>query len=37
MKKLISILLAILMLSAIACASADEVPQPEAVKKFESD
>lgn len=37
MKKLISILLAILMLGAVACASADEVPQPEAGKKFESD
>ena len=38
MKKMISILLAIMMLVAIACtASADEVPQPEAGKKFESD
>ncbi len=38
MKKLISILLAILMLGALACtASADEVPQPEAGKKFEND
>ena len=38
MKKLISILLAIMMLGALACtASADEVPQPEAGKKFESD
>ena len=37
MKKLISVLLAIMMLGAIACtASADEVPQPEAGKKFES-
>ena len=37
MKKMISILLAIMMLVAIACtASADEVPQPEAGKKFES-
>ena len=38
MKKLISILLAVMMLGAFACAaSADEVPQPEAGKKFESD
>ena len=38
MKKLISILLAIMMVGAIACAaSADEVPQPEAGKKFESE
>ena len=38
MKKLISILLAIMMLGALTCAaSADEVPQPEAGKKFESD
>lgn len=38
MKKLIGILLMIMMLGAIACAaSADEVPQPEAGKKFESD
>lgn len=38
MKKLVSILLAIMMLGALACtASADEVPQPEAGKKFESD
>ena len=37
MKKVISILLAIMMLGAFACAaSADEVPQPEAGKKFES-
>ena len=38
MKKLFSILLAIMMLGVLACtASADEVPQPEAGKKFESD
>ena len=38
MKKLMSILLAIMMLGVFACAaSADEVPQPEAGKKFESD
>ena len=38
MKKLISILLAVMMLGAFACAaSADEVPQPEAGQKFESD
>lgn len=38
MKKLISVLLAIMMLGAFACAaSADEVPQPEAGKKFEND
>ena len=38
MKKLISILLAIMMLGLLACAaSADEVPQPEAGKKFEND
>ena len=38
MKKLISILLAVMMLGAFACAaSADEVPQPEAGMKFESD
>ena len=38
MKKTICILLAILMLGAFACAaSADEVPQPEAGMKFESD
>ena len=38
MKKLIGILMAIMMLAAFACAaSADEVPQPEAGKKFESD
>ena len=38
MKKLIGILLTIMMLGAIACAaSADEIPQPEAGKKFESD
>ena len=38
MKKMISILLVIMMLGALACtASADEVPQPEAGKKFESD
>ena len=38
MKKLISILLAIMMLGALTCAaSADEIPQPEAGKKFESD
>ena len=37
MKKLISILLAIMMVGAIACAaSADEIPQLEAGKKFES-
>ena len=38
MKKLISLLMAVMMLAAFACAaSADEVPQPEAGKKFESD
>ncbi|MER2056895.1 MAG: hypothetical protein ABTB30_16545 [Clostridia bacterium] len=38
MKKLIGILLAIMMLATMACAaSADEVPQPEGGKKFESD
>ena len=38
MKKLIGILMAVMMLAAFACtASADEVPQPEAGKKFESD
>lgn len=38
MKKAISILLAVLMLFALACAaSADEVPQPEGGKKFEND
>lgn len=38
MKKMISILLAIMMVSVLACvASADEVPQTEAGKKFESD
>jgi len=38
MRKLISMLLAIMMLGVLACAaSADEVPQPEAGKKFESD
>ncbi len=38
MKKLISLLLAIMMLGVLACAAtADEVPQPEAGKKFESD
>ena len=38
MKKTISILLAIMMLGVFACAaSADEVLQPEAGKKFESD
>lgn len=37
MKKLFSILLAIMMIGAVACAAyADEVPQPEAGKKFES-
>lgn len=37
MKKTISILLAIMMLGVFACAaSADEVPQPDAGKKFES-
>ena len=38
MKKLIGILLAVMMLGALVCAaSADEVPQPEAGKKFEND
>ena len=38
MRKLISTLLAIMMLGVFACAaSADAVPQPEAGKKFESD
>ena len=38
MKKLIGILMAIMMLAVFACAaSADEVPQPEAGMKFESD
>jgi len=38
MKKLISVLLAVMMLGAFACAaSADETPQPEAGKKFEND
>ena len=38
MKKLMSLLMAVMMLAAFACAaSADEVPQPEAGKKFESD
>ena len=38
MKKLIGILLTIMMLAAMACAaSADEVPQPEGGRKFESD
>ena len=38
MKKLISILMAVMMLGVLACtASADEVPQTEAGKKFESD
>ena len=37
MKKLISILMAIMMIGVLACtATADEVPQPEAGKKFES-
>ena len=37
MKKMISILLAVLMVAAIACtASADPVPQPEGGQKFES-
>lgn len=38
MKKLISVLLAVMILGVLACAaSADEVPQTEAGKKFESD
>ena len=38
MKKAIGILLAVMMLGLCACAAlADEVPQPEAGKKFESD
>lgn len=37
MKKTISILLAVLMLSLCAFAAADEYPQPEGGKKFESD
>ena len=38
MKKLIGILLAVMMMAAFACAAtADDVPQPEAGKKFESD
>lgn len=37
MKKTISVLLAVLMLSLCAFAAADEYPQPEGGKKFESD
>ena len=37
MKKIIGILLAVMMLGALACAVADEVPQPEAGMKFERD
>ena len=37
MKKILGILLAVMMLFASACAIADEVPQPEGGKKFESD
>ena len=37
MKKILGILLAVMMLFATACAIADEVPQPEGGKKFESD
>ena len=37
MKKILGILLAVMMLFAAACAIADEVPQPEGGKKFESD
>lgn len=37
MKRIISILLAVLMLCVCACAAADEVPQPEGGMKFESD
>ena len=37
MKKVIGILLAVMMFFLAACAAADEVPQPEGGKKFESD
>ena len=38
MKKMITVLLAVMMLGVFACAaSADEIPQPEAGMKFESD
>ena len=37
MKKMLAVLLALVMLCAFACALADEIPQPEAGKKFESD
>ena len=39
MKKLVSILLAVMMLGAFACAAMaeEDIPQPEAGKKFESD
>ena len=37
MKKMLSILLAVMMLFAIAVAAAEEIPQPEGGKKFESD
>lgn len=38
MKKILSILLAVMMLTALACAAAqaDEIPQPEGGKKFET-
>ena len=37
MKKMLSILLAVMMLFAIAVAAAEEIPQPEGGKKFDSD
>ena len=37
MKKILGILLAVMMICLAACAAADEVPQPEGGKKFETD